>query len=203
MKKFLSVLLIASMVFGVAACRSDKKTTRKKRREQKIKYASEYDLENGDREYVLDDSWEIWKREGNDVTFLDISSCGKAETDPRDYIRFLVFDTASEAKDYYEERYDSSKEYGGGTWEEGDNWFVSQEPYVCDAGIIWMNYLSGNVIITADLDCWSEWAEYYDEEATPTPTPTEPPFDTYTLKDYILENADELEEFAIHDVLGY
>ena len=206
------------MIFSMAACKSDEKTTRRNSRDHRqeeeededddergreyIKYASDCEVDDRGHVKVLNDTYDIWKREEDGTYMLLITYRGE-KNEPRDYLRYWVFDDSTDAKEKYQAMYDRSEDYQGIS-EEGDNWFVSQEPDVCDAGIIWMNYLDGNVIISADLDMWSEWAEYYDEteETTPTPTPTEPSFDTYSLKDYILENADDLKGFVLSDVLG-
>ncbi|MBO7449667.1 MAG: hypothetical protein J6U54_04790, partial [Clostridiales bacterium] len=173
------------------------------REKKNIKYATDCKVDDSKHVKVLNDTYDIWKRDENGTAILQITYRGE-EKDPRDYLLFWVFDSSAEAKEKYESLYDRSKNYQGIS-EEGDNWFISQEPDVCDVGIIWMNYLDGNVIISAELDMWSEWPEYYDEdeeEATPTPTPTEPAFDTYSLKDYILENADDIKAYVLKTILA-
>ena len=214
MKKVISILLTATMLIGLTGCVPDKKVNVRKadptkageenemteESEQK-KYVTDYDLELNDSKKDPSGEWNIWKRDDGDSGFLQIRHLSN-NVEPRDYLLFWVFDSDEEAKEHYDYYYERSKAFSP-TWEEGDNWFVSQEPDVCDAGIIWMLYLNGNVVIHAELDYWSEWGANWDEPVESTTTAaTEPTFDKYSLKDYVIENADELKDFVLNEILA-
>lgn len=169
------------------------------------KYATDYPLDVKKTKNNVLGKWDIWKREENGVVFLQID-CGYSDREEeRDYMLFWVFDTPSQAKDMYEEYYESSKKYDNGRyWEEGDNWFVSEEPGVCDATIVWMNCLSDNVIISTELDIWSSWSENVTNEEPETTEETEVAeerFDTSKLKDYVIDNASKLEDYVLNEIL--
>ena len=89
--------------------------------------------------------------------------------------------------------------------EEGENWFIGWEPYVFDASIYDMILLQDNVIIMAELDFVSEWAEPVPDENEPavTPEPAGSQFNTMTLKDYVLNNAEYLKDYVLEKILGY
>ena len=136
--------------------------------------------------------WDIRKMKEQHGSYLLIMHNGEA-TEMRDQPVFRVFKSASEAKKKYDSFYEECK-CNTPTWEEGDNWFVSKKPGVCDAFVIRMNYLNGNVIISADLDIRNVCGYAV------TNTATEQAFDNYPLKDYVIENADELKRFVLKEM---
>ena len=89
-----------------------------------------------------------------------------------------------------------------GLTEEGMNWFIGDEPDVCDATIEAMVYLQGNMIIIAELNLYGEgnWMEDENGEYVLVAGGS---IDNSYLKDYVLENASEMEELVMEDVLGY
>ncbi len=194
-KKSVALAIMLLTLISVTAC-GEKKDTKK--------YATDYNLEVKETTTVMD-CWDIWKREDDGVIMLQIDCKNSGRKEPRDYLLYWVFDTPEQAKNKYEEFYNRSKAYDkGNKWEEGDKWFVSEEPDVCDAYITWMNYLEGNVIISAELDVSSAWSEndgYDDTTESTTEADTEERFDTSTLKDYVINNAPALKDFVINDIL--
>ena len=139
---------------------------------------------------------------------LQIDKGSSYAEEPRDYLLFWVFDTEKQAEDKYQRLYKESKNYDNGrSWEEGDNWFVSEEPGVCDAFITWMICREGNVIIEAELDVSSAWTENYIEETNESTTEettqatTEEKFDTWTLKDYVIDNRAALKDYVLNEIL--
>ncbi|MBQ2605602.1 MAG: hypothetical protein II585_01950, partial [Clostridiales bacterium] len=76
------------------------------------------------------------------------------------------------------------------------------EPDVCDATIEAMVYLQGNMIIIAELNLYGEgnWMEDENGEYVLVEGGS---IDNSYLKDYVLENASEMEELVMEDVLGY
>lgn len=68
-----------------------------------------------------------------------------------------------------------------------------------------MILLQDNVIIMAELDFVSEWAEPVPDENEPavTPEPAGSQFNTMTLKDYVLNNAEYLKDYVLEKILGY
>ncbi len=169
------------------------------------KYATDYPIEIRDYAKDVYEGWDVWKRQEQNLIFLQITNRNYDKAEQIDRLLFWVFDSPEEAKNYYDSLYKRSKEYDRDCyWEEGDSWFISQEPDVCDAGIVWMNYQTGNIIIMAELYSWSEWAVYDDGTGTvnePEGT-TEKEFDEYNLKSYIIENAPEIRSFVLEKILG-
>ena len=169
------------------------------------KYATDYPIEVRDYAKDVYEGWDVWKRQEQNLIFLQITNRNYDKAEQIDRLLFWVFDSPEEAKNYYDSLYKRSKEYDRDCyWEEGDSWFISQEPDVCDAGIVWMNYQTGNIIIMAELYSWSEWAVYDDGTGTvnePEGT-TEKEFDEYNLKSYIIENAPEIRSFVLEKILG-
>ena len=216
MKKLLAILLMTITVLGLTSCQPLKdiplpetvttettQVTETDKVQDNKRYVTDYDLALKDSKKDPTGEWTIRKREDKTGIYIEIYHPGD-KIEIKDYLMFWVFDSAEEAKAKYDALYKRSKKYSTSTWEEGENWFVSQEPDVYDAGIIWMNYLNGNVIIEADLDIWSEWPTEWTEEPEETTTtePTKPKFNRYSLKDYVIENADQLKDFVLHKVLG-
>ena len=115
-----------------------------------------------------------------------------------EYLSFWVFDSEEDAKAAYKKHYDRSKEYDNGRfWEEGDNWFLSEEPDVMDASIVWMNYREGNVIIYSHLGSVSTFGKEKDSD-----TPSDPDkLDTSTLMDYVLGNSTDIRSYVIDVIM--
>ena len=163
------------------------------------RYATDYPIEVKELKKDFLDDWNIWKRQENGVTFLQISNSGfhGRETE-MEYLSFWVFDSEEDAKAAYKKHYDRSKEYDNGRfWEEGDNWFLSEEPDVMDASIVWMNYREGNVIIYSHLGSVSTFGKEKDSD-----TPSDPDkLDTSTLMDYVLGNSTDIRSYVIDVIM--
>ena len=156
-----------------------------------IRYASDYDLEVGERGKSKDGSMTIWKSERDGVTYLRLWHAGKRESEI-DYLDFLVYDSPSDARNVYDSIYEDYKQYNR-DWDEGEDWFTSWEPGVCDASIVQMICIQDNVIITADIEIRSEWAEDdIDTVTVPVATADENVFDRRSLKEYVILNAPEI-----------
>ena len=160
------------------------------------KYATNYmpEKDSGSRVGI----WDVRKAEAKEKAVVEIYNFRHDERkEPREYLSYEVFDTPADAAEEFDRDYEVCKKENSHYWDEGLNWFVSQEPGVCDAIVIWMKYIEGNVIITAELDSWSTWSDDYTGE------PRETRFDTKTLKEYVIENAPELRRYVLKDILGY
>ena len=163
------------------------------------RYATDYPIEIKEQKSDFFDDWGIWKRQENGVIFLQIQNSGfhGRETEI-EYISFWVFDSAEEAEKAYEGHYNSSKEFDNGRfWEEGDNWFVSEEPGVMDASLVWMNYREDNVIIYAHLGTVSAYGKENDSDTSSGSGKFAPS----ALKNYILENASEIRSYVIDVIM--
>ena len=66
-----------------------------------------------------------------------------------------------------------------------------------DASIVWMNYIEGNVIISADLGTTSSWSKAKDPD---TPSDSDR-FNRATLKDYVLENPSDIRSYVIDVIM--
>lgn len=167
------------------------------------KYVSDYDFEWNKTDYKSHEKWNIRKvKDYDDDKYLYLY-CSGEKTNSCEYLDFKVYDSTLEAKSDYKEMYRKYRDYRG-IDEEDKNWFIGWEPDVCDASILSLVYLQDNVIIIAELDIVSEWPEPWPEEdeVIPTPVPAKPQFDRSTLKEYVLNNAEELRDFVLEDILG-
>ena len=149
------------------------------------------------------EGWNIWERNEKGVEFLQISNSGiHGRHTAMDYLLFRVYNSEKDAKKAYEDLYREFKKFDKGrTWDEGENWFISEEPGVCDASITSMLYLEGNVIIWAEIDirgCGETCETFETQETTET---TVKVFDRSTLKDYILNNVPEIIRFVNEVIL--
>ena len=66
-----------------------------------------------------------------------------------------------------------------------------------DASIVWMNYIEGNIIISAYLGTTSSW-EKAKESGIPSDSDK---FNTATLKDYVLENHSDIRSYVIDVIM--
>lgn len=203
--KTITVILAVAMALGtLTACSQSKKKTKKRAKPTPTPVVTTVGTDEttegteSSQENNLED-WSVWERDNKGVKFLQIQNSGfHGRQTEMDYLLFWVYDSEAEAKKAYKNFY---KEYDCGNWQEGDNWFISDEPGVCDASIVWMNYLEGNIIISAELSirgCMTVPEDY----TTETTEPTAPVFDRSTLKDYILNNVPEIVRFVNEDLLG-
>ena len=158
-------------------------------------FASGYDLNVGESRRGVLDKWRIDKHESSGMVSLMISNRSK-KIEPIDYLTFMVYDTPDEARKMYNNLLGEFSQYAN---DQGDDWFTFWEPGVCDAEITAMYYLEENIIISADIEVISTWAE---ERVDQVNQPAkENYFDRSTLKDYIIDNADDLRIYILHDVL--
>ena len=202
----ITVALALALTLGtLTACSQNKKKNNKRVKPTSATIETTVETTDGptggsNEKGSLED-WNIWERKVDKMKVLQIQNSGfhGRETE-NDYLLFWVFESESDAQKYYKKLYKEFKDYDRGNWEEGDNWFISDEPGVCDASIIWMNYLSGNIIISADLSIrgCEELPEDYTFETT---EPAAPVFDRAVLKDYILNNVPEIIRFVNEDLL--
>lgn len=164
------------------------------------RYATDYDLETNDAEYGVYDKWNVCKRDMNGQVYLDVWNSGSYKTSEEE-CWFRVYDSALEATKAYNAMKEKYEDFRGLT-EEGMNWFIGDEPDVCDATIEAMVYLQNNMIIIAELEVWGEGA--WEEDDNGEWIQAEGGYtDNTGLKDYILENASEMEELVMEDILGY
>ena len=206
--KTITVILAVAMALGtLTACTQSKKKTKKRAKPTPTPVVTTVGTDEttegteSSQENKLED-WNIWERDNNGVKFLQIQNSGfHGRQTEMDYLLFWVYDSEAEAKKAYKNFYKESKEYDRGNWQEGDNWFISDEPGVCDASIVWMNYLEGNIIISAQPSIRGTMT-VPEDYTTETTEPAAPVFDRSTLKDYILNNVPEIVRFVNEDLLG-
>ena len=188
LKAVTAVIALVMTTGSLAACRQEKKD-----------YATGYPIEVKKHDRNVLDKWDIWKRQEKGVTFLQISCRGEKE-EPMDDLLFWVYDTPEEAKYAYDNYYESTKKYTSGKyWQEDKNWFIGEEPGVCDATVIWMVCLEDNVIITGDIDVWSAWSENV-SDGVQTDPPADDPGDS-ELKEYVIKNSSKIKEYVINKIL--
>ncbi len=115
-----------------------------------------FPLDINESKFIERGGWRIIKRQDKDKgTYLEIYTNQQSENKVTEY-RYEVYDTDEQARAAYEEWYRATKteRYVDG---EGANWFNGEMPYVDDATIHAMFYVEGNVVIIAELSCYSEW----------------------------------------------
>ena len=164
------------------------------------RYATDYDLETNDSVYGVYEKWNVRKRDMNGQVYLDVWNSSSYKTS-EEQCWFRVYDSALEATKAYNAMKEKYEDFRGLT-EEGMNWFIGDEPDVCDATIEAMVYLQGNMIIIAELNLYGEgnWIEDENGEYVLVEGGS---IDNSYLKDYVLENASEMEKLVMEDVLGY
>lgn len=173
-----------------------------------IRYASDYPMPIGDEDLSINGEWCIRKEYDNPMcqkqytkrACLYITSDLHGTTESRNYVKFKVYDTADDASSSYHEWKTYCKEYGNGKFIEGDKWFISQVPDVCDAVIVSIYYLEENVMMEAEINVRSEseWVLGPEKETQP---PKGPIFDLSTLREYVIDHATELRSFVLDEVL--
>ena len=146
-----------------------------------------------DSEYVFNiDDWNVSEYDEKGLKYKQIQNLGwHGRNSEFDYLLFKVYGSEEDAKTAYQRYYDKSKDYDKGHWEEGENWFISDEWGVMDASIVWMVYREGNMLIIADLAMNGHWIVYGDDAASNGAEPTES-----TFKAYILNNIPVIVRFV-------
>ncbi len=198
-------VVIAALAAVIILPKLSTKETRTKRRDREPshKYATEYDIETDKTEYGVYKSWNVKKLEDDNGAVLSIWNSGHKETEI-DYLSFNVYDNAADAGKAYKRMLEYYKAYSDSEVEEGFNWFTGWEPGVCDAAIYEMVCLQDNIIVYAELEVVSCWADdYWEDETYETTEPSETYFDRSTLRDYILGNSKDIREYVLHDILDY
>ena len=148
-------------------------------------------------EYINKGNWIIWARYDDGVRVLQVGNSGAngRETE-MDYIDFRVYESAADAEKKYNSLYEKSKKIDGGKfWEEGDCWFISEQPDVYDYSPVWICYLDGNVIIYTELGSTKSW-EAWISGNDPDGTAFNGNYNRALLKDYILNNEPEILAFV-------
>lgn len=193
------VLIIAGTV--LAAVLLSKKSSGRGRSKDKDgdslsnkKYAAECGLERG--EHQLFGTYDVNRCvEESRFDYLRITNW-YPENEKRDYISYLVFNSSKDAKKYFSERYNSYVDCNAIFEDREKNWFIVEEPVV-DAEITTIYYLEDNVIIYTAVKYISyETGSGNDESSNTTLS-----FRESELKDYILDNASDLREYVLTEIL--
>lgn len=138
------------------------------------------------------DDWHIREFTDFDITYTQVSNSGRhGRSCEMDYLVFKVYESEADAQKAYEHYYDQSKDYDRGHWEEGANWFISDEWGVMDVSIVWMVYREGNILIIADLAMNGKWRVYDKETNTVEYSDTESSF-----KGFVMNNVEEIVKFV-------
>lgn len=143
-------------------------------------------------DYVFDEEcWHVQDFKDFGITYTQISNGGrKTRQGEIDFLTFKIYANEEDSMAAYEHYYDQSKDFDKGHWEEGANWFISDEWGVMDASMVWMVYRDGNMLIIARLAINDQWIVYGDKDPD-APEPTES-----TYKAYVLNNADGIVSFV-------
>lgn len=100
----------------------------------------------------------------NNITSHNYWYAGKKES-YYDYLDFYLFDTAEDAEKSFKKMCNNWID----TIYEQTNCSIEGDQCVCDATIRRYIYLKNNLIITTELEVYSEWATEYDPNPTLTP----------------------------------
>ncbi len=143
-------------------------------------------------DYVFDEEcWHVQDFKDFGITYTQISNGGrKTRQGEIDFLTFKIYANEEDSMAAYKHYYDQSKDFDKGHWEEGANWFISDEWGVMDASMVWMVYRDGNILIIAHLAINDQWIVYGDKDPD-APEPTES-----TYKAYVLNNADGIVSFV-------
>lgn len=122
------------------------------------------------------------------VEYLDVSysNNGRSGRDPIEKANYLVFESSSAAKSYFNYCLNDCREAETEIYDRGSNWFVAKVPHTYDVEITRMYYLDRNVIICADV-----YSAYY---STNGETGSK---DNSDMKKYILDHHSEMRDFAM------
>lgn len=159
------------------------------------KYVSLSGLERGDSVYVYDNYLVKRSREGWGTDRIEIYSTNP-RTELRDFLTFMIFDSHSDAKKFFDNDHDYVTANNVKFEDEGSNWFIAEWPGVCDAQLTKMYYLIDNVIITADVE-----ATYYSTWSDPDET-TASTLSRKGLRVYIKDNAKDLRRFVLTEIMS-
>lgn len=162
-------------------------------KKSQIKYATDYTIEP-QKDVELSEGWRV--RKGKAALFL-WNEKKESEKDEKEQLEFRVYDSEDMAKERYKELYNSSPSI----IKEGDNWYVGEEPGVCDASITLIVCREDNVIITGEVLWVGEWGslnEVRSENATEYKDPYKK-----ELEEYVIKNSGDLKKYVINDLLGY
>ena len=162
-------------------------------KKSQIKYATDYTIELK-KDVELSEGWRV--RKGEAALFL-WNEKKESEKDEKEQLEFRVYDSEDIAKERYKELYNSSPSI----IKEGDNWYVGEEPGVCDASITLIVCREDNVIITGEVLWVGEWGslnEVRSENATEYKDPYKK-----ELEEYVIKNSGDLKKYVINDLLGY
>ena len=111
---------------------------------------------------------------------------GRAGTEPIQQADYLVFESSSAAKTYFNSYLDDCRESDSEIYDKGWGWFVAELPHTYDAEITRMFYLDGNVVICADIHtvCYSTlgYSSVYNNP---------------DMKGYIIDHHTEMKEFVM------
>ena len=168
----------------------------------KPKYVTDYYVGLNKVDPEIERTWNVRKDMTHEPVRIFISHSDEVEKkDYIDYVRFNVFDNNEDAMKEYGQQYELMKNNEDAeVWEEGENWFFGQTPYMLGYSYSYVYYIEDNVLITAVIE---DYQRYDGSCILIPPEPLEKPFNRMLLKDYIIENATELKRFALNDVLGY
>lgn len=141
--------------------------------------------------YFIKDDWSVNEYEDYGYKYTQMMNTGwHGRHSEIDYIVFKVYENEEDAKGAYQAYYDKSKGYDKGRWEEGENWFISDEWGVMDAHITWMVYREGNILIITDIRLNNKWIVYKDGAIVYEETGES------TFKAFVLDNAPAIADFA-------
>lgn len=192
----LSLFLLPNLFPGFPGIRSDELSN--------IKYVSNCGLGYGDSSELIYGKYYV-RRRGSEPGpgHLEIK-CLKDHSNDKDYVTYLVFDSAADARKAYKVQYDFIIEYFNERGEsgykkilsKGSNWFVAEMP-ANDARITQIYYLADNVVMTAYVSVSGYGTTVERQEPKPT---TASSISGNQLKNYIIDNASDLRRFVLTEI---
>ena len=144
-------------------------------------------------DYVFNkDDWYVNEYEDHGLKYTQIGNSGRhGRNGEIDYVLYKIYANEEDAKKGYQAYYDKSRDFDKGHWEEGGNWFISDEWGVTDATIVWMVYREGNVLIIVNLALNNHWIVYGDDQSSDGTEPSESSF-----KGFVLNNVSYIISFV-------
>lgn len=155
------------------------------------KYATDYELDLKESKKDVLGKWDLWKRDEEGATIIQISQNDSVKVTELDELSFFVFDSEELARKKFKKFKENSRKCDRGEyWEEGDDWFISKEPDVYDAKVVWMCCVECNVLIMADIARGN--GSSVDEQFAANK-------DRY--RDYIINNAADIQDYVDNEIL--
>ena len=198
----LAILLFHRLFAGRAGFLLDKLSDEDPDELSYTKYVTESGLDYGESYWPILGKYSAYReRLGFSVDHLEIK-CDQSRMEEKDYVTYLVFDSAADAKKYYWNKYDFLIEYAKDHGQSEDArilskgifWFEAKMP-VNDAVNTKLFFLVDNVVFDIDV-----YFESYNTEPHEEKPYKKPDFTGDEIAKYVKNNAKDLRRFVLTEI---